>query len=716
MKRALALLAACIMALGLFSACSNGGGKPGPDPSGTEAANTAAPSQFPDSDPNDDELPDPTLGESYTLDLACAKLPACWDPQRADTEAGKLIASLITAPLVKAQPVDTETGEFRWTYELAQSVTDVTEERTAELDRLGVDRTGKTGLAFEIKLSPSARWENGERITADDLVYSMKALLDPAAKLPAGAAFVTGSTALAGGFEYRSRLNAAGFPSVSFERGVGFFKTDESTVVYICEAPAGFDDIMRLLSTPFIVYRPYHEGGDYCTSPENTMGCGAYRLDSVEEGEIVLTRDPRYPGWERAEDGSMTAFTAETVNGEHVLRYQTTRVVLHELSHSAAEQELLAGRLTVWEPEGEEIKAYSATSGYSEYSAPLTSGVFFNTDPEVLRAADKTKGNINSVVLSNLNFRKAISLSIDRAAWCQELGGKPFLGLIGPTALYDPWNDPASYFCETEIYLQALCALYGVGYGEGTEFISSREASASITGFNEAQAAALFRRACEELTAEGLYTAGDTVKIRVACPGRSAANERAMALLSGFVGEAAKESGFGKVIFECIGDIRVESAVAAGDFAMGFAPFEADPLHPFDSLRACCDPVLYPASEAECSGIAEKPLTVSVQGTEITMSFKEWSRSMTGAGRFAEEPIGIRLQILAELETAVIGEYCRIPISQQFRRTAMNRKAQPITQRFSPLYGLGGVEFTVYNFNDTEWESFIASAGGQVYK
>ncbi|MBR7162335.1 MAG: hypothetical protein IKD35_00005, partial [Clostridia bacterium] len=39
--------------------------------------------------------------------------------------------------------------------------------------------TYDSGRAFRIALNPDAKWENGEPITADDWMYSMKALLDP---------------------------------------------------------------------------------------------------------------------------------------------------------------------------------------------------------------------------------------------------------------------------------------------------------------------------------------------------------------------------------------------------------------------------------------------------------------------------------------------------------------------------------------------------------
>ena len=129
--------------------------------------------------------------------------------------------------------------------------------------------------------------------------------------------------------------------------------------------------MMLLLSKPWLVYPRYHAAEGYAGSPLTTMSCGAYQLDSVEDGVMTFTRNPRYTGWRTVEDGSMLAFTEETVNGEHITRYQTTRVLVREMRYAAAEQELLAGKLTAWEPEGADIKAYSGTRGFTSAATPI---------------------------------------------------------------------------------------------------------------------------------------------------------------------------------------------------------------------------------------------------------------------------------------------------------------------------------------------------------
>lgn len=802
MKKALALFAACIMALGLFSACAkNGEGEKDPahPPRETEAAATPAPAA----------PPDPALGESFTLDLSCTKLPACWDPQTAHTGLENFIVSLTVSPLVKAQPVDTETGEFRWTYELAESVRDATPERAAELERFGIKAPKNAeGYVYEIALDPEARWQNGERITAADFVYSMKALLDPAAKRPLGADFVTGAAAVAGGYEYMTRREEAEFIPVcekypscgaaeeageelfidawalcgaegfkdgcgnacprwlsvsdgtryyakasvageyitgerarqahsealepggeaegclafkrtvkapSFEESVGFFAED-GKLVYVCAAPASLDEMMLLLSKPWLVYPRYHAAEGYAGSPLTTMSCGAYQLDSVEDGVMTFTRNPRYTGWRTAEDGSMLAFTEETVNGEHITRYQTTRVLVREMRYAAAEQELLAGKLTAWEPEGADIKAYSGTRGFTSAPTDETNCIFFNIDPDALRMTDLLRGNTNSAVLSSHSFRRAVSLAVDRSALAQELGGSVCLGLINSAVLLDPMGDASADYRGTETAMQAVCELYGAAYGEDTPYIGAKEAYAALTGYNVSRAAALMREACTELTEAGLYTEGEPVKIRVACERRSKDTLRAMELINRYVNSAAHECGFGRITFEvaAVGR-REQEAVSSGEYAMGYAPLKTDALDLFGSLTALCDPTLYGQSGGGFDPYSET-LALTVQGKKYSLPFAEWSRSLSGAGRFSGEPAGVRLQILASLEEALLGSFRVIPLTQRNEYLLMNAKARFLTERPSPFCGRGGIEFIAYNYSDPEWEEYTAAAYGPVYK
>ena len=92
------------------------------------------------------------------------------------------------------------------------------------------------------------------------------------------------------------------------------------------------------------------------------------------------------------------------------------------MSDEAARQAFLSGALDEWAPSSSELKSM-----------------------------DSSKGNKNSVVLSNVDFRKAFSLAIDRASWVLATAGyKPTYSLMNDLYYYNIYEDPTSTYRSTE--------------------------------------------------------------------------------------------------------------------------------------------------------------------------------------------------------------------------------------------------------------------------
>ena len=132
-----------------------------------------------------------------------------WNPHTFSTSADEFVIDYLTAPLVSIQPLDTEEGIYQWAYEMATSITDVTKDHQADLTKykvtLPAGRTAadiNSGYVFEIKLNPNAKWETGEKITADDYIESMKDLLDSKMRNYKANLYYASESAVAGGLEY----------------------------------------------------------------------------------------------------------------------------------------------------------------------------------------------------------------------------------------------------------------------------------------------------------------------------------------------------------------------------------------------------------------------------------------------------------------------------------------------------------------------------------
>ena len=145
----------------------------------------------------------------YTYKSYTTALGTNWNPHTWETNADDSILSYVSSPFVTMEAKDTENGVYQWVYEMATSITDVTKDHKDDLTKYGcvlpADKTVadiESGYVFEIKLNPDAAWENGEKITADDYIYSMQQLLNSKMRNYRANLYIAGESALAGAQAY----------------------------------------------------------------------------------------------------------------------------------------------------------------------------------------------------------------------------------------------------------------------------------------------------------------------------------------------------------------------------------------------------------------------------------------------------------------------------------------------------------------------------------
>ena len=515
--------------------------------------------------------------------------------------------------------------------------------------------------------------------------------------------------------------------NVDFESTVGCYKVDDYTINYVCENKIDFNYFLTSCTSTWLVYEPYYTQGfdttgklkttNYGTDMSNTMSYGPYKLESLQKDkQIVFTQNPNWYGWEEQPNGALISKTPYKVNGESVQRYQTTRIVIDVMDDDAAKQAFLKGELTEWAPTPEDLPDYAASEQLYKAEETYTMSFFFHTKLEDLKIMDESKGNTNSVVLSNVNFRKAFSFAINRDEWVTATAGfKPSFGLMNDLYHYDFYNDPTSSYRSSEPAMQAICDLYGVQYGEGTPYATLKDAYKSINGYNLTLAQELMKQACDELVADGLYKVDDPIVIRIGYKkgALDSADNKQVELMNKYINAAAEGSGFGHITLEALGNINDRYGdTAKGEYAIGYGAWGGAALYPFRNFQVYCDTEQYSIHEAGCWDPSTETFTINVNGEDVTMTWQDWSRSMIGAGRFAGESNDVKLQITAAMEKAYLEFYYRIPLATSTTCSLLAYKAKYITPDYNLAYGWGGLELMTYNYSDTEWTEFVASQGG----
>lgn len=515
------------------------------------------------------------------------------------------------------------------------------------------------------------------------------------------------------------------FPVVEYDSTVGLYKVDDYTIRYVTQTYQDINYFLTSCTSTWLVYEDLYEAGkdttgsltttNYNSSKETTMSYGPYKIESLQdEKQIVFTKNENWYGYEE-EKGVLVSYTPYLVDGENVRRYQTDKIVMNVMTDDAAKQAFLKGELDEWTPSADDLVTYSASEQLYKVDETYTMSFFFDTDVEDLQEMDRSKGNKNSVVMSNINFRKAFSLGIDRAEWVTATAGyKPSYAIMNTLYFYDVYNDPTSSYRNSDEAMQAICNLYGVKYGEGTPYATLKDAYKSINGYNLTEAKALMKTAHDELVAAGLYKSGEEIKIRIgwAKGAAGSSDQKQVELIQKYLNAAVEGSGFGKVTLELVDNIPDRYGdVATGEYAIGYGAWGGAAFYPFRNFQVYCDPDQYAIHEAACWDPTTETLTLNVNGKEDTMTWQEWSGALIGSGKYTEADFKTKLSITAQMEEAYLKKYYRIPLASSTLCSMLSYKTSYYTEDYNIMYGFGGLELLKYNYSDKEWAEFLEEQG-----
>ena len=855
--RVLSLVMALIMMLAVCATLASCGNKKTDDPANNQPGTQ-------DGGTNPGGTP---VKLDYTYKSGTTALGTNWNPHAWDTDGDRSMLDYVTSPFVDMSILSTaDGGTYQWVYEMATAITDVTAANQGDLTKYGVtlpkneDGSVKTadqvteGFVYEIKLNPEAKWENGEKITADDYIYSMQQLLDSKMRNYRANLYYSGESAVAGGAAYynseaplfsdvkgsdaEANLNAliaegkvfftftglcyffgedsmqeyadagyegAGYfdcdtdedgnPISLFEKyeeqvngysmvpvtaenkdevfadlnavatnfgdanpeayvefllyisgygdkvsydAVGCYKVDDYTIRYVCQNYVELNYFLTSCTSTWLVYKPLYEAGkkeeaglivtNYGTSKETTMSYGTYRMESLQDNkQVIYVQNENWYGWEKNadgtakkdEEGNLISYTNFLVDGEKVRQYTTTKIQIDVMTEDAMKNAFLKGELSEWAPSADELSQYAMSDKLIQVDETYTMSFFFNTGLATLQELDATEKNINSVVLNNYNFRKAMSLAINRAEFVTATAGyKPAFSLMNSLYHYDIYNDPTSSYRNTDEAMKAIVNLYGVKYGEGETYKTLKEAHDSITGYNLTEAKALMKTACEELVAAGLYTAGQPIKIQIgwAKGALTSDDNKQVALLNKYINEAVKEAGFGEVTFEAIGNIQDRYGdVPKGVYAIGYGAWGGAAFYPFRNMQVYCDTVEYAGkiNETGCWDPSTTELTINIGGKDVTMTWQDWSRACS-TGEYAQADFATKLKITSTMEEEFLKFYYRIPLCGTTIASLLTFQMEYYTTEYNIMYGFGGLRLMSYNYDDATWAEEVAALGGEL--
>lgn len=145
------------------------------------------------------------------------------------------------------------------------------------------------GLRYTFHLRPDARWSDGKPVTADDVVFGWRRLMDPA-------------TAAAYAYAFWPVLNAQ---AVSEGRlppaALGVRAIDDRTVEIAMERPAAFaESLFAQIATAPVRRESIGPDGTLRATPAGLISNGPYRLvEKLAQSHIALARNEHFHGADR---------------------------------------------------------------------------------------------------------------------------------------------------------------------------------------------------------------------------------------------------------------------------------------------------------------------------------------------------------------------------------------------------------------------------------
>lgn len=500
---------------------------------------------------------------------------------------------------------------------------------------------------------------------------------------------------------------------------VGLVKVDDYTILYITQLPIDEFNFFTACLSNWIVKEDLYEANkkeiegltatSYGTALDNYAAYGPYKMVSFEtDKQFVLTKNDEWYGWK---------------DGKHKGQYQTTDIVYQIVpDHNTQLQLFESGKLDSVSLTADDMTKYKMSEYLLKTDETYTFRWIFASDLEALTRLEEEAGDgANKKVLYYDDFRKALSLSMDRDRFTKEATSayKPAYFLLNSLYYYDIANDTQSIYRNTDQAKAAVLNIYDVKFTEET----IDDEYAKITGYDVEQAKALFQSVYEQAIKDGNYTDGQAININCcvsAASSMSAEDSAQEKLMNEFVAEATKGTGFeGKITFKFSAGLEDRYGdIISGKIEMIRGAWGGAAFYPFNAMK-CYTDAEYSGGVHESCGWDPTTEKLAItydfdkDGTAETVedTFYNWTQAITAGGKLAED-MDARLFTLAALETGIVKQYQCVPWGTLTNCSLYSQKTTHATLDYNIMYGYGGIRLMTYEYNDAEWEAYVKEQGG----
>lgn len=483
------------------------------------------------------------------------------------------------------------------------------------------------------------------------------------------------------------------------------------------------------------------EGSDLWTSNYNsslatTASWGPYMLTEFQAGKMYkLEKNPHWYGW-----------NMEKYDG----LYQTTNIVCETIAdYKTAFMKFLKGDMSGIGIDKSVADQYKNSDRAYFTPDDFVGSLQLQSDYDALK--NRESAGINKTILAQQDFRKALSLGLNRdkyvkATTTSSLAG---FGLFNSMHYYDVANGKA--YRESDVAKKVLCEVYGVDY---TQYPDLDAAVDSITGFDLVQARALVDSAVDAAIAAGDYKAGDKVVLTYGTSVDNEITQRYFSELNTMFKElmvGTKLEGLFELEFDAsFGDAWADdfrggaydicaggwtgAAWDPGYFLLAYLDIDYRYATAWDTTKHNLTFTMHGVATIEVPSVDENgdpvldeegnpvvdyeyKVTNKAEDTwTATYDLMTWYDILNGDWQTGVLKEDFRLDLIAAIEKEILLTYYTVPYNYSFGASLISYQVDYITYEYNTFMSYGGMKYMTYNYDDAEWKNWVKnnSVGGEI--
>lgn len=543
--------------------------------------------------------------------------------------------------------------------------------------------------------------------------------------------------------EYENHTNVNNFENVGIE-AIDDYKI---RLIMASDRPVSMTDLKFSLTSNWLVNTALYDrlettvagtslkATKYGTaSADNYMSFGPYKLTKFQTNKLIsIERNDKWYGW---------------TDGKHEGQFQMQALNTEIIeNHTTAMQKFENGEVDDIELTTSDMKKYGASSRLQYTPTSYTQKLSFNvTRSQLLKRQNNASSQHpgNKTILANEDFRKAISLGIDRTQYAAQCtaGSQGFYGLLNNLYISDV--DYGEFYRGTTQAKGVYDKIYSHLGGSTIDEENGPALESRHIGYNSTLAAEYLKRAIETenaSTEQGHFAKGDKVAIEILVYKSDAETtiasynfiKAALDSLATAVNESYGEEVISFDYFMTENEDYYDEA-KKGNYDVIFSTWGGAQMNPWGLMEVYCDSTFDSNCEyGMTSRVTQINLTFDSDGDGVdeTRSMAAWYDYLNtltevqeaeydmedpeSAAQFAVDRAARhnqKLTILSELEAGYVNTWSTLPIISRSSASLTSYKVTYGTEQYIPLMGYGGVRYMTFNFTDAEWKAAIAS--GQI--